>query len=589
MAVSPATITADAGGATSFTVSITSQNGFADPVSVTFSGLPDGATVVPAAPFSVAASGSQAVTLSIPSAATAGNFNVMANGTAGALAHSAALALTVQSAKDFSVSTAPDQVAVTLGTQSAPVSIAISGQDGFSDAVTVTLSGLPTGVSSSPPPPFTVAPGQGQMVTFSVPSSAAVGNFPIQVGASTGSLSHTSQFGLTVNPIIRTYDTGPALYLETTTANEVTRVGLDKHYGDALFDVSLNGTNYVNSDDPGRYVQTSLWDGNANYATSWGYNPIEAGDHFYDGSPVLDSMLQPDSIYTKTQPIQWAPENFGGGPDNPVVGDAYIEKWLSVVPGYNRVFKVHYKITHFGTDTHAQATNELPVAYVNPIISTFVYYGGSAPWTNDSLTSRTMPSTCCVVLPTAENWAAYVDKTNTGLALYTPMQYPDSKGFNAGSTLQLTPTCPNTWLPGAVLEFDIYILAGPVIASRAAIYQLHQQRNDASPLPPFGNSDSPSTGDILKGNVVVDGWEWALSGMSSVDVYIDDIYVGTATYGLPRPDVATAWPGAPGNTGYQYLLDTTKLPKGPHTMVVKATDKNGKIGVSWTQYITVSN
>jgi hypothetical protein len=71
--------------------------------------------------------------------------------------------------------------------------------------------------------------------------------------------------------------------------------------------------------------------------------------------------LPDGSIYTKTQPIQWAPENFGGGPGNPVPGDAYIEKWVSAVPGFNRVLKVHYKITHFGTDTHANKYQELPV------------------------------------------------------------------------------------------------------------------------------------------------------------------------------------------------------------------------------------
>ncbi len=59
----------------------------------------------------------------------------------------------------------------------------------------------------------------------------------------------------------------------------------------------------------------------------------------FHGSPLLVSTLMPDSIYRKTQPIQWAPENFGDGTD-PVLGDAYIEKWILVVPGYNRVFKV---------------------------------------------------------------------------------------------------------------------------------------------------------------------------------------------------------------------------------------------------------
>ena len=168
------------------------------------------------------------------------------------------------------------------------------------------------------------------------------------------------------------------LYLETDTSAETTRIGLQKSWGGSIIEVSLNGTDYVNNDDPGRQIQTSLWDGNANYGTSWGYNPIEAGDHFFEGSPLLTYTLEADSVYTKTQPIQWAPENFGGGAD-PVPADAYIEKWISVVPGYNRVFRIHYKITHFGTDTHAQNTQELPVAYLNPNIPHFLYYGGGAP------------------------------------------------------------------------------------------------------------------------------------------------------------------------------------------------------------------
>ena len=157
---------------------------------------------------------------------------------------------------------------------------------------------------------------------------------------------------------------------------------------------------------------------------------------------------------------------------NPVLGDAYIEKWISVVPGYNRVFKVHYKITHFGTDSHGDAPQELPVVYVNPIVSNFVYYAGNAPWTNDALSQFTMPGSCCPELHTPEQWGAYVDSTNTGLALYTPMQFPNSKGFNAGSTLQFTPLCPYSWDPGSVLEFDTYILLGAENDSRTAVYAL---------------------------------------------------------------------------------------------------------------------
>jgi len=53
---------------------------------------------------------------------------------------------------------------------------------------------------------------------------------------------------------------------------------------------------------------------NDTYGNNLGIQSHRAGDHFFNGSPLLAHTLLPDSIYTKTQPIQWAPENFGGGP-----------------------------------------------------------------------------------------------------------------------------------------------------------------------------------------------------------------------------------------------------------------------------------
>lgn len=364
---------------------------------------------------------------------------------------------TPPSARDFTLSLSPAQVSATVGTASPSVSVSVAAVNGFMGTVTVTLSGLPAGATSQPASPFTIAAGGNHSLVISIPSSSALGIFTVQATASSGSITHSGQIALTVTPEITeitTVDDGVSLVLQTVTSKETARVGLLKAWGAAITEVSLNGVNYVNHDDPGRQIQTSLWDANANYNTSWGYNPIESGDHDFQGSPVLASTLMPDSIYTKTQPIQWAPENFGGGFGKPVLGDAYIEKWITVVPGYNRVFKVHYKITHFGTDLHADAFQELPVMYVNPNVPNFFYYGGSAPWTNAGLSQHVMPYNCCDMLATPEQWGAYVDNTNTGIALYTPQQFPNSKGFNAYSTLQFTPMCPYTWEPGSVLEFD---------------------------------------------------------------------------------------------------------------------------------------
>ncbi len=496
-------------------------------------------------------------------------------------------------AADFNLSISPAQVTASLGTASPTVSVSIASLNGFSSSVTVTLSGLPAGLTTQPAGPFTIPAGGSQAFDFSVPLSSSVGVVSVQAAAASGSISHSGQISLTVNPeiapVITTSNDGTSFILQTQTATETVRVGLLQAWGAAITEVSLNGVNYVNNDDPGRQIQTSLWDANASYSPNWGYNPIESGDHFFDGSPLLASTLLADSIYTKTQPIQWAPENFGGGPGNPVLGDAYIEKWISVVPGYNRVFKVHYKIAHFGADLHADAFQEAPVMYVNENVPNFFYYGGGAPWTNGALSQHVMLANCCDMLATPEQWGAYVDSANTGIALYTPQQFPDSKGFDAGSTLQFTPMCPYTWEPGSVLEFDTYILLGLVNDIRSAIYFLHDQQTTPSTLPPMGNPDAPRSGDIVSGTVRVEGWAWALPGMANVGVFVDGSQVGTATYGVTRSDIPVAFPGAPSDVGFQYALDTTAFPNGTHIFVVKATDKNGHVATFATQQVTFGN
>lgn len=494
---------------------------------------------------------------------------------------------------DFSLSVSPAQINATLGNASPAVLVSIGALDGFTGSVTVNLSGLPTGATTTPSNPFTITAGANQSLTISIPASSTIGIFSVQATGTSGSLSHAQHVTLAVNPsispTITTTDDGTLFVLETQTASDTVRVGLQQSWGAAIVEVSLNGVDYVNNDDPGRQIQTSLWDANASYSPLWGYNPIESGDHDYQGSPVLASTLLPDSIYTKTQPIQWAPENFGGGPGSPVLGDAYIEKWISVVPGFNRIFKVHYKITHFGSDLHADAFQEAPVMYVNPNVPNFSYYGGGAPWTGDALSQHVMPPDCCDILATTELWGAYVDSTNTGIAVYTPQQFPNSKGFNAGSTLQFTPMCPYTWEPGGVLEFDTFILVGTVDEMRAAIYALHGQQTAPSTLPPMGSPDAPASGDIVSGMVLVDGWAWALPGMSTVQVFVDGNLVGTADYHINRPDLPIAFPGAPADVGFQYMLDSTSFSNGSHDIVVKATDNNNHAATFATQHVTISN
>jgi hypothetical protein len=108
-------------------------------------------------------------------------------------------------------------------------------------------------------------------------------------------------------------------------------------------------------------------------------------------------------------------------------------------------------------------------------------------------------------------------------------------------------------------------------------------------LPPYGFLDLPHSGDTLTANANIAGWAWALPGISSIDVFVDGTRIASATYGVSRPDLPMAQPGAPSNSGYQYSLDTAKFPNGSHFIIVKATDNAGHVATFTTKQVTFAN
>jgi hypothetical protein len=502
---------------------------------------------------------------------------------------------------DFRLLVNPPVVFTAVGTTSPPSVILASDQNGFTGTVTVAISGLPSGASSSPASPFVVPLGTTAEVRFSIPVSAQTGAFSLQFSATSGQLSKSATLALNVTPapIIQTYQSGPMLFMEADSGSEVARVGLLTTWGGSITEVSLNGLNFVNANDPGREVQPELWDGNTPALSDpafWG--TVLAGDHDYNGSPVLTQTLAPDSIYIKTQPLHWIPEDFGGGPGNPVPSDVYIEQWLAPVPGYWRAFKLHYKITHFGSDTHANVGQEYPAVYLNRGFDTFVYYGGTNPWTYGALSTFSMPDLPQQgpLLYTPEEWAAYEDANNSGLTVYTPGSFPWTHGFNAAGdspngTNYFVPVTPFTFNPGAVLESNIYLVAGPVTEARAIIYALREEEVNPSPFTALGNLEVPQTGDTLSGTKAeVGGWTFGTSPVKNVQVLVDGILVGTATYGTSRPDIPANFPNEPDtNVGFDYFLDTTGFANGTHGSAVRVTDGNGNVAVLPTAQVTINN
>jgi hypothetical protein len=136
--------------------------------------------------------------------------------------------------------------------------------------------------------------------------------------------------------------------------------------------------------------------------------------------------------------------------------------------------------------------------------------------------------------------------------------------------------------------------------------------NAASDLP-FGTLDTPASGAAVSGTVPVFGWALSPTSLipldgSTIDVLIDDVVVGRPSYNLCRGTVGTS--PAPGTcnddiatlfgTSYPniaqgsgaigvYMLDTTTLTNGLHTIAWRVTDGNGRTQGIGSRYFVVQN
>jgi ADP-heptose:LPS heptosyltransferase/GT2 family glycosyltransferase len=82
---------------------------------------------------------------------------------------------------------------------------------------------------------------------------------------------------------------------------------------------------------------------------------------------------------------------------------------------------------------------------------------------------------------------------------------------------------------------------------------------------------------LVTGRLTIEGWVLARAGIHGIDVLIDEQTVGAAHVGLPRPDIAAAYPDWPEalRCGFAFVFPQHSLRDGDHIVKLRIRAKNG--------------
>jgi len=194
-------LTLPIGQSTNVTITAVASAALKSAVALTVSGAPSGVTAT-LTPTTIAAPGSGTTVLKLTAATTAaaGTYSLTVTGVGGTQTAHVVLSMTVV-VPTFTLSASATSVTAIPG-GTTPVTLTMTPQNGFSSAVALSATGLPTGVTVGFAPATisgtATAAGGNSVVTFTVAKTTKTGSYPVTISATGGGVTKTATVTLVV-------------------------------------------------------------------------------------------------------------------------------------------------------------------------------------------------------------------------------------------------------------------------------------------------------------------------------------------------------------------------------------------------------
>jgi cellulose 1,4-beta-cellobiosidase len=177
-------------------VTISEFGTFSGTVALSLSTLPAGVTAT-FNPASVSGSAGSTLTFTVSATAVPGTYPLTVTGTSGSTTETAALDLTVAFSPQFSITASSATVNLPVGTNPTD-SFTITFEGGLTGSVSVSATGVPSGMQVNFAPSSVNAPGGTIVANFSAQTSTPAGSYPIKIVGTNGTVTSSVTITVTV-------------------------------------------------------------------------------------------------------------------------------------------------------------------------------------------------------------------------------------------------------------------------------------------------------------------------------------------------------------------------------------------------------